>query len=492
MKTITKYFLLIWFLCHPAWCGLSSAELVCDEILPAITSRAGAITAHALYITDGDAITGMTHRFLNVHSLTPPEPDVSITALCGVDRQLVVGSTAGLFMWDEIKKQWKRTLFADHHVLDVEYDGSKIWVVTDRKVFSCEPRSRKTREHTVYGLDPAERLYDIERFGTEIWVAGGSQVFTRYGIDEDLYPVMIDQPSSDIRVCAVSGNCIAVGSNVDGVRCFSKLTEQKLYPLHDNHNAGNGFITALCADGSFIWVGTFEGFYIVDLRSGAIVDRGPSDGGLCSVEFIMPFKKSMLIGTHEGLMQVRKPYQHIIIEPVKSIFDTQMQSIPFHRTALPVDALADLRAQYRLSSFPSVWNEASVTFNDAGFTWDVSALPQTDERYELCVSVGSETDVSVQGCAVIHLDAGQPSLSFDPLIGLNGPGPVTVTGRFNKRFVKKIVINPGRIEAVIDRTHRIFKGVVNLKDGENTISAECIDAHNKHTKTYTVIYVSHP
>lgn len=446
----------------------------------------GCTTEKNIWVANRHEIRYVPHNQSDAMKLPFPGEQGSIQCLAGAPDHLLIGTDTGLFVWDEIGGQWSHQL-NDMNVLDIAFDGQKIWMVTTQGVVSCFVDGSEKVTHSVAFISPYEKLSQLCIYQDRIWAAGTYGIYGTYGKGEKFYPFELLTTEVSNAVFAISGSYIVLGSGDGTIHIIDTFLEKENHYSLSPEDPRPRFITALLIEGRYLWVGTFDGIAMVNIFNGDPLEGNQFDERLSMVEFFIRGDAYIYVGTDRGLYKLKRPYKPWMMHPHKTFFYTKES----HATFSVEGHIQDMRFEYRLLPFPEHWHKARVSILNNELTWDLGDIVSWNERYELrAVPASSEDTIMPLDSSVIHMDVDEPKISFDSFVGIKKPGPVTITGRFNKYFIEHIVIYPFDISPRVDRKNCSFKAVINLDAGMNVIKAKLTDRWGREALTEIKIYVN--
>ena len=270
-------------------------------------------------------------KFARIPILTEKEKEnpINLTKLCLVpDWGILVGTDrAGLKFYDRHSRKTE-TVIPDIQVRDIKQcSENTYWIASESGVYILNMADRSithlqkslTNEYTI--SDNAAYSITKDREGG-IWVTtffGGinylpkEYVPFKYFIGGKTHPGM---PGNAVReICPDRYGNLWLGTEDNGINRYNPTTGEitnfsRTNPVHPL-SATN--IHGLLADGSRLWVGTFNtGIDLLDIPSGKIIKRYTRNntGNLLPADFILCFCKlsedEILIGTSEGLVLFHK------------------------------------------------------------------------------------------------------------------------------------------------------------------------------------------
>lgn len=449
----------------------------------------GTQTVDTICAADKNSIDLFSNDLTHINSYALPDTERIIQSVEGVQHRLWIGTDSGLYLYDELTSVFSGPFLKEKNIKQIEFDGKRIWMIVNNDLWSCAQDLNTITVHEFARDVPAPRLQSLRVFQKEVWITAEGRVYFTYGLNDVLYPLDSLRDTLDGRVCAVSGNYIAVGTGSGDIAVIDKLTgEKQMYSLYES-NGSEHFITAMMADGQYLWIGTFEGLFVVDVNTG---DRIAVDEGAykpSTINFFIGQHNRVIIGTDEKMYALEKPYRAMTLTPRQSYVYEQAPSVDSFLSIPDTVSYETVKFDYRLASFPDIWHQAETLVSEGNVLWKTDALPSWNEWYELRASIEIEESKFIYDACVYKMDAVKPFVSFDALIGNTDPGLAIITGRFNKRYISSIIIDPFHLSAQINQTERTFKSAVILKPGKNLFTAQLTDCTGKKTKAERAVFI---
>ena len=468
-------------------CG-SSLQVI--PIVEDITGVYGTQTERYVWISDKEKIIGVSKKdHSHILELSLPGARKVVQCIAGMGQYLAVGTNEGIMQWDENKNAWSKDKLSKENAVDLAFDGDQLWILTAGSVMSRSPQDADGTTYTVNLLSPDEELMRIAVYHNEVWIAGRFGLYYRHADGKLFYPYQPLSPGIDYQSLAVSGRFVTAASKNGTVDIFDKFYNNKYQMPKRKKEAQLSFITALYADGRYLWMSTFDGMSVLDVLNNTWLIEEDTDDQLGAIEFFMPGNNDVYAGTENGLVRIKKPYKAIVFNQEDSFLTSTTDTVPFFFDAREYTQDEGIVFEFRQFSFPDYWQTAETMISGKTLQWKLQTKYTLNERYELRACVQKDSEKTVLDSNVIHREAGEPKIYIDPIIGIKYAGPVTLTGRVNTYTVDRIRIYPFNVSAIIDPHKRTFKAVINLKQGENHIEAELIDRLGRKARTSIKIYV---
>lgn len=360
-------------------------------------------------------------KFARIPILTEKEKEnpINLTKLCLVpDWGILVGTDrAGLKFYDRHNRKTE-TVIPDIQVRDIKQcSENTYWIASESGVYILNMADRSithlqkslTNEYTI--SDNAAYSITKDREGG-IWVTtffGGinylpkEYVPFKYFIGGKTHPGM---PGNAVReICPDRYGNLWLGTEDNGINRYNPTTGKitnfsRTNPVHPL-SATN--IHGLLADGSRLWVGTFNtGIDLLDIPSGKIIKRYTRNNtdNLLPADFILCFCKlsedEILIGTSEGLVLFHKkeecftPWKTEIKSMVRQIYKDSKGDIWVATTS---GAYRYSKTDKKLAHYTSNRersqtigdNNVTSIFEDSknGFGWQRPMVSPSTTRYRI-------------------------------------------------------------------------------------------------------------
>ncbi|MFH1379627.1 MAG: hypothetical protein ABII23_05060 [bacterium] len=460
----------------------------------------GASTDNHIWSSAEKSLSYIDKKTEMIEQIVLPDQKRTIQCIQGIGDQLFVGTNDGIYIYQELKDAWRGPLYRGNPIYQMDFDGNRLWMIAGSHIVSC---STKIKNITVHALADAKNILNLKTlyaYQDEIWIGTYDQLYFSYGANRFFYPLEINAQDQDFRVIAVAGKYTAVGTGKGKLIVRDKLSgEESIFSCLDP-DGNERFITTLIIDGHYLWVGTFDGLIIIDIKTGDQLIIPELYNKPVMIEYIENQQTSILVGTDENLYRINRPYASVRMYPQQTGYFLKTPVIESVLLFQGIDAHEDLNFEYRLASFPNIWQPAEVTVSEQGtaqktIAWHTGAVPSWNESYELRVSIPEKkADVTLGDSVVYTMDIITPQVSFDPMVGLETlePGAAIITGRYNKRYIESVTINPFNITAQLDRENRRFKAVIIVKQGKNKITAVIRDCTGKKAYADRDIFIGVP
>ena len=102
-------------------------------------------------------------------------------------------------------------------------------------------------------------------------------------------------------------------------------------------------------------------------------------------------------------------------------------------------------------------------------------MPEVVDYYTVRLAAEDSAGQSNEAYFSVLVDTVQPTVALHAPQGPMWAGLATIGGKYNKKQVEKIIVNPGNAAAVLGKQNRTFFAEVQLQEGENTLTASLTD-----------------
>jgi len=422
------------------------------------------------------------------------------------------GTDAGVTLFDKERNTWTsyttREGLINDKVKALAATDSDVWVGTEGGLSAFSNRTHTLTSYTTENGLFDNRIRAIVVDGGRLLVATvgstlsvldlGRKEWAFYSPEELIY--------TNVAI-AGEGGIIWVGTNGGGVRAYDGTSKRWRYYTSDGKGpAGlakqeqltgglvNNFLQAAAADGRYIWFGTFDGVSCFDTTTNKWQSFSTEDGLIDnSVAAIAIDGNYVWFGTDDGLSRLNKITPQVAFRLSRSYITEVERPLEMECLAFSYKGIKDCLMEYSAGSFPEVWIHKGIDIHPAAkkgrliVTWDLKKLPSNNDVYNLRLTVRDKEGNLNSTLAKLAVDTIRPVVNIDVNEEPMSVGIQTITGKFNKGNVEKIIIDPGNIYAELNFNERTFTALVPLQEGSNKIQATLTDWLGRRVESEAII-----
>jgi len=430
-----------------------------------------------------------------------------------VDKNVVwFGTDAGVTLFDKAKNSWTsyttREGLINDKVNALTVTDSDLWVGTEGGLSEFNKRTCTFTSYTIENGLFDNRIRSMVVDGGRLLVATVGPVISVLDLVRKEWVLYSPEELLYTNVAIASeGGVIWVGTTGGGARAYDGTRKRwNYYTSQGKGPAGlakqegvtsglvNNFLQSIAADGRYIWFGTFDGVSCFDTSANKWQTFSTKDGLIDdSVGAIAIDGNYVWFGTDDGLSQFDKMSPQVSIHLSRSHVADVVRPLEIECMAFSYRGIRDCLMEYSVGSFPEVWIGKGIDIHSAAkrghliVTWDLKNLPSNNDVYNLRLTVCDKKGNLNSTLAKVVVDTIQPVVNIDVNEEPMSVGIQTITGKFNKGNIEKVIIDPGNIYADLNFNERTFAALVPLQEGSNRIQATLTDRIGRRVKSEAII-----
>ncbi|MFQ5867108.1 MAG: OmpA family protein [bacterium] len=423
------------------------------------------------------------------------------------------GTQAGASLFNKVKNNWisytTREGLINDRVNALAVTDSDVWLGTEGGLSGFNKRNRSFTSYTT-----KEGLFD-NRIKSML-VDGGHLLIATVGPLVSVLDLVTKQWSfyspeellyTNFAIASEGGKIWAATFG-GGVRAYDKTTKRWTYYVSHRGKGSAGlakeervvsaladnFSLSIAADGRYIWLGTFDGVSCFDTTRNKWQTFSTKDGLIDdSVTAIAIDGNYVWFGTDNGISRFNKIIPHAAIRLPRSYMTDVEHPLEIECLAFSYRGIKNYVMEYSIGSFPEVWLSKGIDIRPVVkrgrliVSWDLKDLPSNNDVYNLRLTVRDKKGEFNRSLAKLAIDTIKPVVTIDVSEAPLSIGLQSITGKFNKGNVKKIMINPGNISADLNFGERTYKALVPLEEGSNKIEATLTDWLGRTAKAQAII-----
>ena len=422
------------------------------------------------------------------------------------------GTEAGVTLFDKAKNTWTSYTtgagLINNKVNALVATDSDVWLGTEGGLSAF---NKRTRTFTSYTTDDGlfdNRIRSMAVDGGRLLLATVGPVVSVLDLVRKEWAFYSPEELLYTNVTIASGEGIIwVGTNGGGVRAYDGTSEMWTYYASQGKGpagiAGqervisglvNNFLQSIAADGRYIWFGTFDGVSCFDTTTNKWQTFSTKDGLIDdSVGAIAIDGNYAWFGTDNGLSRFNKFVPHAAIRLSRSYITDVKHPLKIECLASSYRGIKDCLMEYNVGSFPEVWIDEGIDIHPAAktghliVTWDLQNLPSNNDVYNLRLTVRDKKGEFNSSMAKLAIDTIEPAVSIDVSKTPMSVGIQSITGKFNKGNVKKVIVDPGNTSADLNFNERTFTALVSLEEGSNKVQATLTDWLGRRAKAEAIV-----
>lgn len=422
------------------------------------------------------------------------------------------GTEAGVTLFNKVKNTWTSYTTSQGLINDkvnaLAATDSDLWLGTEGGLSGF---NKTTHSFTSYTTEDGlfdNRIKSLVVDGGHLLVATVGPVVSALDLLRKEWAFHSPEELLYTNVSIVSeGGIIWVGTNGGGVRAYDKTNKRWTYYIPQGKSPArvirqervvsglvDNFLQCIAADGKYIWFGTFDGVSCFDIVRNKWRTFSSKHGLIDdSVGAIAVDGNYVWFGTDNGLCRFNKIIPHAAIFLSRSYITDVKRPLQIECLAFSYRGIKDCVMEYSVGSFPEVWIDKGIDIHRAAkrgqliVTWDLEDLPSNNNVYNLRLTVRDKKGEFNSSLAKLAIDTIKPAVSIDVSKAPMSAGLQTITGKFNKGNVEKVIVDPGRISADLNFNERTFTALVPLEEGSNRVEATLIDWLGRRVKARAII-----
>ena len=413
-------------------------------------------------------------------------PANEINTLVTTGNNVWIGTNAGACFYNTDSGRFKTFTVKDglisNKITAILPGTDEIWIGTDNGVSVYNKSTWSFSNYTEDDGLSNKAVTSIISDGSQILVGtfgSAINVFNRMKKTWSLYAN--PSPMFTNIVMTTQGENVWSGTNGGGIRIYNKQ-KKNWTAFTREQGLGDENISSLISDGINLWSGTFDGVSVFSTKAKNWKVYTAKDGlADASITAMAVDGNYIWFGTDNGVNRFNKVLPEVRISSKNSFITTDDEPVDIDCAVLSYTEIKDFSVEYSTADFPDVWISKGIslpsTIDDGRFTisWKITDIPSKIDFYNLKLTATDKNDNKNEARMALIIDTIAPVVTLNKLAPEVPEGVVNLGGTYNKNKIERIIVDPGKMNAVLNQEKKTFLSAINIKEGDNTFTVTATD-----------------